>query len=194
MRVDFDENKRFAYRVAGLAVRGEKVLLHRAESDDFWTLPGGSCEFFESSRESLTRELREEVGAHVSVGRLLWIVENFFEFEAKQTHEIGLYYAFDFVSDSKRFCDVETFTGMEYGPQKGHAVRQPYKLHFKWFKLNDLRTIEIKPSFLTKHLLNIPQYTIGLVHRDVSTQRPGVDSIKSSPNEAPQHPQSDYTI
>ena len=32
---------RFNYGVAGVALTANRVLLHRREGDDFWTLPGG---------------------------------------------------------------------------------------------------------------------------------------------------------
>ena len=35
----------------------------------------------ESAGAALRREMREELGVHVTVGRLLWLVENFFTFE-----------------------------------------------------------------------------------------------------------------
>jgi hypothetical protein len=40
--IRFDQgNRRFNYRVAGVAVHHNSVLLHRVNSDPFWTLPGG---------------------------------------------------------------------------------------------------------------------------------------------------------
>jgi len=35
---------RFNYRVVGIAFDADRVLLHRAERDDFWALPGGRGE------------------------------------------------------------------------------------------------------------------------------------------------------
>ena len=43
--------RRFNLRVAGVAIHKEQVLLHRAESDDFWALPGGRAEMMEPVRK-----------------------------------------------------------------------------------------------------------------------------------------------
>jgi 8-oxo-dGTP pyrophosphatase MutT (NUDIX family) len=55
------ENVWFALRVAGVAIHDGHVLLHRAECDDFWALPGGRAELLEPAAESLIREMQEEV-------------------------------------------------------------------------------------------------------------------------------------
>jgi ADP-ribose pyrophosphatase YjhB (NUDIX family) len=71
-------SKRFSFRVAGLCVDDGYALLHRAETDDFWALPGGRCQIGESSNLAIERELQEEMGVAVQATRLLWFVENFF--------------------------------------------------------------------------------------------------------------------
>ena len=52
----------FNYRVAGIALSEGRLLLHTSDRDDFWSLPGGRCEFGETSAEALVREMREELG------------------------------------------------------------------------------------------------------------------------------------
>ncbi len=40
--ISFDHPKgRFSHRTVGVIIQGGRVLLHRAEDEDFWTLPGG---------------------------------------------------------------------------------------------------------------------------------------------------------
>jgi 8-oxo-dGTP pyrophosphatase MutT (NUDIX family) len=77
IRVDKGD-ARFNYRVAGVAVHDDSVLLHKADGDDFWAFPGGRAELGERAEQTLLREMREEIGVAVEVGRLLWDVENFF--------------------------------------------------------------------------------------------------------------------
>lgn len=43
-----------------------------ARSPSLWTLPGGAVEFEESPEEAVVREVHEETGYHVSVGRPLF--------------------------------------------------------------------------------------------------------------------------
>ena len=63
MRLDINEKDRFILRVAGIAINNKRVLLHRADFDDFWTLPGGNCEFYEDTEYALQREFFEELQA-----------------------------------------------------------------------------------------------------------------------------------
>ncbi len=69
--------------VVGLIRDGNgKVLMQQrddgkfAAADDKWELPGGKVDFGESPIEALTREILEETGCTVSVGRLLQPVHN----------------------------------------------------------------------------------------------------------------------
>jgi ADP-ribose pyrophosphatase YjhB (NUDIX family) len=72
---------RFNYRVVGIALDGNRVLLHRAEMDDFWSLPGGRGEILEPSEETLKREMMEELSIEIRVDRSVWVVENFFKYK-----------------------------------------------------------------------------------------------------------------
>src|SRR5579884_2490753 len=87
--VCFDvEGKCFNYRVAGIALRNQQVLLNRFEGQGHWFLPGGRVEMGETSRDGLRREMQEELQEDVHVGRLLWIAESFFDgIEGKNYHE-----------------------------------------------------------------------------------------------------------
>src|SRR5579884_2715922 len=84
----------FNVRVAGVCIHRDHVLLSRGEQDDFWALPGGRLEFDESTAAALQREMREEIGVEVVVGSLLWLVENFFEYNGVATHELLFIYEF----------------------------------------------------------------------------------------------------
>ena len=56
----------------GLIGDGEgRVLVVKANYRDHWTLPGGVCEFGESPRAACGREVAEELGVRLPVGRML---------------------------------------------------------------------------------------------------------------------------
>lgn len=63
-------------RVAALLVDGQGRLLlvnHRKAEHSYWLLPGGGLRHGESPLDCLRRELREELGARVRAGDLLFV-------------------------------------------------------------------------------------------------------------------------
>ena len=147
---------RFNYRTVGVLVRQQYILVHRAESEPFWTLPGGRVEFGESAQDGLVRELHEELGIVAAVERLLWVVENFFTYETQVYHELAFYFLATLPSDSAVYTATAPFEGHEPG----------IRLIFQWYPLADLHTLELYPSFLRQGLQALPASTMYVVHRD----------------------------
>lgn len=164
MRIFIDDNKIFAYRVAGIARNDNKVLLHNSDIDKIWALPGGACKFGQSSTDTLTRELNEELDAKVKITSLQFVVENFFIWEGKQAHELGLYYEFSFIENSIEFYEQLEFVGHENDDE----IYGKHKLLFKWVELADLNSYDLKPSFLKKLLLKSNEHPKHLIHYDKS--------------------------
>ena len=155
--ITFDKgDTRFVYRVAGVALDGDRVLIHRAEMDDFWALPGGRPSLMESAEGALAREMHEELSAEVRIRRLLWVVENFFDYAGRTHHEVGLYFLMSFPEDAGLLERGKEFDGNENG----------LRLIFRWQPIAALDQICIKPSFLHRALTDIPAETSHIVHRD----------------------------
>jgi ADP-ribose pyrophosphatase YjhB (NUDIX family) len=70
--------------------------------ETFYRPLGGAIRFGELSRESITRELREEMGAEVKDVRYVGVLENIFTYDAKPGHEIVLVYEASF-ADAKLY-------------------------------------------------------------------------------------------
>jgi len=141
------------YRVAGICVLDGHVLLHREEKDDFWAVPGGRPHLHEASSDALVREMLEEIATRIEVERLLWVVENFFEYSAARWHEIALYYQMSLPEDSP-FRDVGTdFTGQE----------EDVTLLFRWCRIDEIERIRLYPMFLRTALGALPDSLVHII-------------------------------
>lgn len=74
----------------GLIQVGSSYLMCRDVEKGYCYLPGGHVEFGESAAAALERELVEEAGLRVKVGRLLMAAEVIFEQGGKRRHEVNL--------------------------------------------------------------------------------------------------------
>lgn len=150
----------FTYRVAAIFMSQDRrrVLLHKNDTDPFWSLPGGRGEFFEPSAETVVREMKEEMKIEASVERLAFVIENFFEYGGCDCHELGFYYMVTPEGEAgRRIYETPAFEGRE-GDQK---------LHFKWFDAAELDRVEFYPRCLRERLKNPPADSVEhIVHRD----------------------------
>ncbi len=144
-----ERRQRFNFRVAGIAIREGRVLLHTAPGDDFWTLPGGRAEMLEFTPDTLRREMAEEIGVAAQQGHLVWIVENFFRYAGQECHEVCFYYAMSLPQDAAR---QDEFLGTE-------GAMPP---HYRWTPLAELHRLHIEPSFLREGLRNLPAQIVHL--------------------------------
>lgn len=111
----------------GILVRDGKVLLCRAKGAQTTYLPGGHIEFGETGREALAREMKEETGLDVTVGRFRGVVENRFRQHGRPHAEINLVYDLDADCDAA----VESREGW---------------ISFEWRPLADLSGSGLLPS------------------------------------------------
>lgn len=157
--IRFDQgNQRFNFRVVGVAIHNDQVLLHQAEGEPFWSLPGGRVEFGEAAEDTLRREMREELDIEVEIVRLLWLVENFFVYDGKNYHELSPYFLMRLPESSKYI--------KEPGPYR--CVEPGSNLVFQWFpnSTTTLVSLPLVPSFLQTELQVLPETTQHKVHRD----------------------------
>jgi 8-oxo-dGTP pyrophosphatase MutT (NUDIX family) len=135
----------FNYRVAAIMIVDNHVLIHKQVKDEHWALPGGRVELLEDSQTSIVREVKEELGIDVKVDRLLWFTENFFDYNNKNYHEIGLYYKVS-PTDGRFSMQSEAFFGEEGD-----------RLIYQWVPISELENIMLYPEFIKKSLTDLPE-------------------------------------
>ncbi len=162
------ESNVFSYRVAGVAINKNSVLLQKSVLEAFWFLPGGRCEFLEVSKDALIREMKEETGLKVKIVRPLYFVENFFFLNEKHYHEICIFYLMEFPSDSKIIFEKNTFRGKErvLCTEHGPFYNKYLSPIFKWVDLDDIEKLSVYPLFLRKSLKDIKAFPEHIINFD----------------------------
>jgi ADP-ribose pyrophosphatase YjhB (NUDIX family) len=156
----FDQgNRRFNYRVVGVAIHNDSVLAHRADHEPFWTLPGGRAEHGESAEQTIKREMLEELETEVHVDRLLWVAENFFEYDGLSYHELALYFLIQFPPGAAPLRR-EAFDRLDGG----------VRFRFRWFPVHpgDLEQLPLFPAFLPRGLTDLPRSVVHVVDRETT--------------------------
>lgn len=136
----------FQVRAAAIIQKEKSVLLlNEPLAGPYWFLPGGRAEMQESTDEALVRELQEEIQETLSLGKLLFVLENFFTLNQVNHHTIGFYYQ-AFLPMVHPLCSrAEFFTERE---EEG-VVKT---FHFRWHPLSELSAVDLRPPFLQEIL------------------------------------------
>ena len=140
------KGQRFQVRAAAIILHEGFALLHRAPDDDYWALPGGRVEVGEEASATIIREMREELGEEVECGPLLHVAENFFDLAGKRNHEIGFYFQVFLAASSNYLDKSRSYSGVE----------RELNLEFRWFPVQGLASVNLRPTFLRTSLTESP--------------------------------------
>ena len=113
-----------------------KVLLCHTKGADNTYLPGGHVEFGESARESLAREIQEELGVAAQVGEFLGVVEHQFLQKGELHCEVNLVFRFE--------CDALT-------PAAPPPSMEDY-IEFRWVSVEQLLPAKLEPEPLCEQV------------------------------------------
>ena len=134
----------FKFRVSGLIIKNNKLLLVDMDDSGFLCLPGGYVELGETTEEAMRKELLEEIGEKFEIDKYLGVVENYFINKyAKKIHEISFYYL---MTPIEKIDTNNNFTIIEN--DKGRKI----KLDIKWIDLKEIKNYDIRPSILKQIL------------------------------------------
>ena len=128
-------------RAAGILVRDGKILLQREAGGREYAVPGGHVKVGEELSEALAREYAEELGISVSVGRLLFTEECFWEWKGRAHHDMGFYF------------EIET---RDVIPEGFRPHRDNPNVEVGWIPVEKIGPLTLYPEFLKEEIHNLP--------------------------------------
>ena len=122
-------NTVFGVRATALIVQNRKLLVTK-DKNQYYTI-GGAIQVNERTEEAVVREGREELGIKAQAGQLVFVVENRFEEDGVNYHNIEFHYLVDLLEDAPL------------------TMQEDEKLQpCEWIDLDNLETIQLVPAFL----------------------------------------------
>ena len=151
-------NARFSYRISALIVQGGRALLQCPVGTQDYAFIGGHVSFGETAKDTLIREIREEIHCDAAIGDLMAVGEVYIDWgrcpdgSPRHCHQIGLY--FHATVDETQLPKADRFCGYD------EAGNERYNLEYIWFPLEELRekiaskAMIIYPPEAMAHLLS----------------------------------------
>jgi ADP-ribose pyrophosphatase YjhB (NUDIX family) len=118
----------------GVCIKAGQLLVCHGKGSKNTYLPGGHIELGEKAKHSLKREMAEEMGLSVTVGRYLGAVEHSYERKGVLQHEVNLIF--------KMTCKA-------LDPSRAAKSCEDY-IEFFWVPLAELRKSTLEPHVLRK--------------------------------------------
>lgn len=118
--------------VRALILKGNQILLTKGVGSKFTFLPGGHIEVGESAKKSLERELKEEMGIEVRVGKYLGALEHSFSLDDGFQHEINHIFLVELVNNEQKIKSKEEH------------------LNFLWVNVDEINENNLEPAPLRK--------------------------------------------
>ncbi|MCL2671563.1 MAG: NUDIX domain-containing protein [Clostridiales bacterium] len=134
------------FRAAGVLIRNDRMFMQREKDGTECALPGGHVSFGETAAQALIREYKEETGADILCGRLLWVEETFWKWGERDAHTITFYFLISLQDDA----DIPD----------GVAASQKDNCNvlLEWVALNKLPDLTVYPSFLAEKVKDISDH------------------------------------
>jgi len=119
----------FRPAVYGLIIDQDRIMLVNTIVSNRYSLPGGGVEIGELVEDALKREVREETGLEIEVGRFAGFKEDFFYYDPADLafHSFLFYY----------YCRPLTFQFAVKEEIDDYSVDQPQWVEMKSLKLED---------------------------------------------------------
>lgn len=144
-------NARFSYRISALIVQNGRVLLQCPVGTQDYAFIGGHVALGETAKDTLVREIREEIHTDASIGDLCAVGEVFIDWgrcadgSPRHCHQIGLY--FRATVDESQLPPTDRFFGYD------EAGGEKFSIEYIWLPLEELRRLTVYPPEVARHIL-----------------------------------------
>ena len=145
-------NARFSYRMSALIVQNGRALLQCPVGTSDYAFIGGHAAFGETTKETLIREIREEIHTNAVIGDLAAVGEVFIDWgrcsdgAPRHCHQIGLY--FHATVDESQLPKTDRFFGFD------EAGGEKFTIEYIWVPLDELDKLTVYPPEAARHLLS----------------------------------------
>lgn len=136
-------DSRFDARTVAVIRSENKLLLQRSHVKSGYAFPGGGCSMNETTKETMERELMEEIGKKIEVKDMIFLVEDFWKCDGEKVHQYAFYYDVEFKDEIDYTKPIE---GIEDGK----------KMYFEWVDIDEFvkEDFSLKPAFLKEAIIN----------------------------------------
>lgn len=152
-----EKNIKFDYRVAAIIECEEKFLFQKMKNDTNYTLVGGRATLMSTSKQSIIRELKEELGyvAAENELKLVQIAENFFDYyneknELEKVHSILFIYKISIPKESS------------IAKKDNFSVKDKKSTKLFWLDKNQLAKESILPN-LARRLIDSDEFSYDII-------------------------------
>ena len=149
------EDYKLNIRAAAIIIHDNKLLVHKNINKDHCTLPGGRIAIGENSRETIKREIKEEIGKEIEITEDIGTVENFFEDKQKKYHEILFIQKAEFINDEDKKINYTL-----------HNIEGKDYLNYEWIDLDKIEEYNIIPICL-KSILKSKSFPIHFINNEL---------------------------
>ena len=150
------DNKIFGFRSSGVLIQDGKILIQRGVNDTVYALPGGHVAHGETSAETIVREYKEETGADIIAGRLIWVDESLWIWDGKYAHTVCFYH----------LLEIGNANTMPLDGQFKSLKDNDSELLLYWIPIDEIKNTDIYPTFIKDKAANISDGIEHFVYRE----------------------------
>lgn len=149
----------FAYRVAGILIFEDRILLQQLSGGEGYAIPGGHVSLGETGEDALVREFREELSADIRIERPVFFGEIFIPWDDLTCHQLCMYY----LVSLKDTAQIPTSGDIAVNDELDGKT---YHFTFRWLPLEELDSVTVYPTTIQPLLAKPPAGLTPFIYRE----------------------------